>query len=222
MKKMKLGYNDKLVMIGDSITDCGRARPVGDGRFETLGNGYVSVVAALLQSTYPELNLQIVNMGISGDTVRDLKARWEQDVLALQPNWLSIMIGINDVWRQFDQPHSIDVHIGLEEYETELEQLIVQTKPQLKGLILMTPFYIEPQADDRMRSRMDEYGAVVKKLAQKHGAALVDTQQAFNKVTEYIYPAALAWDRVHPGLNGHAVLARAFLQSIDYDYNKNL
>lgn len=219
---MKLGYNDKLVMIGDSITDCGRAHPVGDGRFDTLGNGYVSVVAALLQSTYPELNLQVVNMGISGNTVRDLKARWERDVLALKPHWLSIMIGINDVWRQFDRPHMKEEHVGIEEYETELEQLIMRTKPQLKGLILMTPFYIEPNANDLMRSRMDEYGAVVKKLAHKHGAALVDTQQAFDRVTEHMYPAALAWDRVHPALNGHAVLARAFLQSIDYDYTKNL
>ncbi|WP_028559886.1 SGNH/GDSL hydrolase family protein [Paenibacillus pinihumi] len=219
---MKFASGDKIVLIGDSITDCGRSHPYGDGGFHAFGNGYVSVVAALLQSTYPELNLRIVNMGSSGHNVRDLKARWERDVLDLNPDWLSIMIGINDVWRQFDQPSMTETHVLIEEYEAELEQLIARTKPTVKGLILMTPFYIEPNANDAMRNTMDAYGAVVKKLAEKYDALFVDVQEAFNKVLEHVYPASLGWDRVHPGLHGHAVIARAFLKAVDYDFNKGL
>lgn len=219
---MLLAPKSKLVMIGDSITDCERARPRGEGLFGAIGKGYVSLVDALLTSAYPELGIRVVNMGTSGNTVRDLKERWQTDVLDLKPDWLSIMIGINDVWRQYDLPAQTEQHVYIAEYEETLELLIKQTRPQLQGLVLMTPFYIEPNAADPMRSAMDQYGEVVKKLASKYDAKFVDTQAAFNRVLAHIYPATLAWDRVHPNMSGHAVLARAFLQAVGYDYNRGL
>src|SRR4051812_26396774 len=100
---MIFSKHDKIVMIGDSITDCERKRPVGEGKNDALGKGYVSLVHAMLHARYPELALRVVNMGIGGNTTRDLKQRWETDVLDLKPDWISIMIGINDVWRQFDR-----------------------------------------------------------------------------------------------------------------------
>src|SRR5690625_1477219 len=102
---MLLEKNDKLIFIGDSVTDCERAKPEGEGLFQALGNGYVSIVDSFLQSTYPELEIRVVNKGISGNTVRDLKARWQDDIMTQKPDCVSIMIGINDVWRQFDSPN---------------------------------------------------------------------------------------------------------------------
>jgi lysophospholipase L1-like esterase len=101
---MLLAQHSKLVMIGDSVTDCGRARPVGEGLFGAIGTGYVGYIDALLSARYPELGVRVVNVGSSGNTILDLQARWQSDVLDLKPDWLSIMIGINDVWRQFDLP----------------------------------------------------------------------------------------------------------------------
>ncbi|WP_219835872.1 SGNH/GDSL hydrolase family protein [Paenibacillus sp. R14(2021)] len=219
---MKIGKNEKLVMIGDSITDCNRARPVGEGLFDAIGKGYVGIVDALLTSTYPELGIRVVNMGISGNNVRDLKERWQTDVLDLKPDWLSIMIGTNDVWRQFDTPTITESHVYLEEYEAVLDTLVAKTNPQLKGLVLMTPFFIESNPNDAMRAKMDLYGAAVRRIAAKYDAIVVDTQNAFNEVLEHLYSGTLAWDRVHPNQAGHAVLARAFLQAIGYDYNKSL
>ena len=80
----------------------------------------------------------------------------------------------------------------------------------------MTPFYIEPTRKDAMRARMDEYGAIVKKIATRHGTVFVDTQAAFDKVFKHTYPATLAWDRVHPTTVGHMILARAFLAGIGF------
>lgn len=216
---MKLEQGTKLVMIGDSITDCGRARPVGEGRGGDIGSGYVAIVDALLQTVYPELGLRVVNMGTSGNTVLDLKARWETDVLALKPDWLSIMIGINDVWRQFDTPLQTETHVGIAAYETTLRELVERTTPQLKGLVLMTPFYIEPNRQDAMRARMDEYGAVVRRIAGEQGAVLVDTQAVFEPVLKHLYPAALCWDRVHPSMTGHTVLAKAFLDAVGFSWH---
>ncbi|MEK8126856.1 SGNH/GDSL hydrolase family protein [Paenibacillus filicis] len=216
---MLFAQEDKLVLIGDSITDCGRKRPYGEGRNDAYGTGYVSAINALLQSTYPELKLRLINTGISGNTVRDLQDRWETDVLDLKPDWVSIMIGINDVWRQFDQPQITESHVYLEEYRDTLEALIQVTKPQVKGIILMTPFYIEPNPEDAMRQAMDQYGQVIKEAAAKHGTVLIDVQAALEPLLAHRYPAALAWDRVHPDLTGHMAIARAFLEGVGFSWN---
>lgn len=210
---MRLGRDLKLVMIGDSITDCGRARPVGEG--EGLGNGYVAQVNAWLTAAYPERRIRVVNTGISGNTVRDLRARWQSDVLDLRPDWLSVMIGINDVWRHFDRPLMREHHVPIEEYATTLGDLVAKARPMLQGLVLMTPFFIEPHRADPMRAQMDRYGDVVRRLAAAQNAVFVDTQAAFDQVLAHLYPGALAADRVHPNQSGHMVLARAFLAAID-------
>jgi len=213
---MKIAKGSKLIMIGDSITDCGRAQPVGEGGGEALGRGYVAYVDALLAAAYPELAVRVINVGTSGNTVRDLKARWQRDVLDLAPDWLSVMIGINDVWRQFDSPRQSEIHVLLEEYEQTLDTLLEATRPSLKGLVLMTPYFIEPNKKDPMRAQMDRYGAAVRKLAKKHDAIFVDTQAAFDAVLAFCRPMVLAEDRVHPGAVGHMILARALLEALGF------
>lgn len=217
---MLLEQSDKLVMIGDSITDCGRKHPVGEGRNEDWGKGYVSQVHSLLHSFYPELGIRVVNMGISGNRVRDLKNRWQTDVLDLQPQWVSIMIGINDVWRQFDQPLQTEIHVYPDEYRETLGELVERTLPRVKGIVLMTPFYIEPNKNDAMRRMMDRYGQIVKETAERHGTVFVDTQEAIDRLLAHLYPATLAWDRVHPNAIGHMTLARAFLNGIGFDWSR--
>ncbi|WP_274362162.1 SGNH/GDSL hydrolase family protein [Paenibacillus thermotolerans] len=211
---MKLANNDKLLFIGDSITDCERKRPIGEGLFQGLGKGYVSFVDAVLNTLHPELAIRVVNMGTSGNTVRDLKERWNADVIELKPDWLAIMIGINDVWRQYDQPYITESHVYIEEYESTLRTLIEQTLPLVKGIVLMTPFYIEPNKDDAMRATMDRYGAVVKRIADEKAILIVDTQDVFDELTKHMYAATIAWDRVHPNATGHFAIARAFLNAI--------
>jgi len=215
---VKLSEGERLVFIGDSITDCGRRQPVGDGR-DALGNGYVALVQALLTATDAGRRIRVINVGTSGNTVRDLKGRWQRDVVDLRPDWLSIMIGINDVWRQFDQPLLTESHVYIAEYEATLRELVERTRPALRGLVLMTPYYIEPSRDDAMRAAMDRYGAVVRRVAADHRAVCVDTQAAFDAVLQHLYPGALAGDRVHPGTAGHMILARAFLDGIGFQWH---
>lgn len=213
---MLLEKGDKLVMIGDSVTDCGRSRPFGDGIKGETGNGYVSLVQAELTAFRPDLGIRVINTGTSGNTVRDLKDRWETDVIELKPDWLSIMIGINDVWRQFDAPFQKEKHVYLDEYTQTLDELVNITKPLVKGLVLMTPYYIEPNAGDPMRAVMDRYGLAVRDIAKKYGTYFADTQAAFNKALVFINSNAFTWDRVHPNLAGHIILAREFLNTIEF------
>ena len=208
--------NQKLLMIGDSVTDAGRERPAGEGLFDALGKGYVAQVNALLSVSHPELGVRVVNMGNSGNTVRDLKNRWQADVLNHKPDWVSICIGVNDVWRQFDSPWQKEWAVLPEEYAQTLEELVVQTLPTVSGVILMTPFYIEPNQSDPMRARMDEYGALVREIAARQKTKFVDVQAAFDEVLKVYYPATLSWDRVHPNAIGTMAIARAFLNEAGF------
>jgi|UniRef100_UPI004049D0D6 lysophospholipase L1-like esterase len=212
---MKIAPHSKLLLIGDSITDCERARPIGEGLFGAVGKSYVQLLEGLLYAKFPAHAVRVVNMGTSGNTVLDLKARWKTDVLDLKPDWLSIMIGVNDVWRQFDLPRQKEIHVLPKVYERTLQELVHQTRPKLKGLIMLAPFYIEPNKSDAMRARMDEYGAIVKKVAAKNKAIFIDTQAAFDEVLPHMHANAIAWDRVHPNIIGHTIIARAILNAID-------
>jgi lysophospholipase L1-like esterase len=191
---------------------------VGEGRGEAIGKGYVMMVEALLGTVYPDQWIRIINQGISGNTVRDLKARWQADVLDLKPDWVSIMIGANDVWRQFDSPRQTEKHVLVEEYEKTLEELVQTTLPTVKGLVLITPYYIEPNRSDAMRAAMDRYGAAVRRLAQRNGTLFVDSQAAFDEVLKTYYPASINWDRVHPDHVGSMVIARAFVDAIGFSW----
>jgi len=217
---MRLQKGQKLLFIGDSITDCERARPAGEGLFNALGRGYVSFIDALLQAVYPELGIRVVNMGVSGNNVTDLEARWQEDVIDRKPDWLSIMIGTNDVWRQYDTPFIKEWHVYPDRYEEKLRKLVNEAKPHVGELVLMTPFYLESNEQDAMRRTMDQYGAIVRRIAEDTGSLFVDTQAAFNVVLKELYSATLAWDRVHPTQAGHMVLARAFLNAAGFDWNK--
>lgn len=205
---------DKILFIGDSISDFDRARPVGEGLFNAWGTSYVADVGATLACAYPELGLRVVNMGISGNQVRDLLARWQSDVLDLKPDWVSVLIGINDVWRQFDCPQMPETHVSPEEYRAGYEELIQRTLPLVKGMVLMTPYFMEPNRADPMRSRMDQYGQIVRELAQKHGLVFVDLQAGWDQLFQHMHPCNIAWDRIHPNQIGHMHIARQFLRAV--------
>ena len=210
---MDIAPGTRLLFIGDSVTDCDRLRPVGEGTRAALGKGYVAAVNAAFLPLQLEPPIRIINMGVSGNTVRDLALRWDTDALAPGPDWLSVMIGINDVWRQFDgRDPSAAVMPG--EFARTYEGLVTRSLPSLKRLVLMTPYYVQPSRTDPMRRRMDEYAAIVRDLAARHGALLVDTQAAFDRALERSEYTSIAADRVHPTHEGHAVIARAFLRAV--------
>ena len=124
---------DKILFMGDSISDYDRARPVGEGLFNAWGTSYVSDIGALLSCMYPEAHLRVVNMGISGNQCRDLEARWESDVSEQHPDWVSVLIGINDVWRQFDVPEIKEQHVSPEDFRAAYERIILRTLPVVRA-----------------------------------------------------------------------------------------
>ena len=130
-----------LLFQGDSITDCSRAiTEAEDTRHTFLGSGYVSLLAAEIYGDQPEKDWRIFNRGISGNRVVDLYARWKVDALVLKPDVLSILIGVNDTWHEYNRQNGVEVP----RYEEFLRRLISWTKdtlPEVK-IVLLEPFVL--------------------------------------------------------------------------------
>lgn len=211
---------DRIVFAGDSVTDGGSTNPVGEGLFDGVGRGYVRVIENMLAVYYPELKIRVTNSGISGNTSVTLLERYDRDVVELKPDWVSICIGINDVWRQFDCPAMPEKNITPESYRKNVEEMILRVKDNVKGIFILSPYIIEPNREDPMRKRMDEYTAVSKELAEKYGCSFVDFQKMYEDYCEYRHPCFIAWDRIHPNQIGATLMAREFLKKCDFDFSK--
>lgn len=204
---MKLQAGQKIVMIGDSITDAGR-RDVEP----PYGTGYATLVRSFVTALHPELGLAWENRGIGGNTVRDLAARWVEDVLDERPDVLTVMIGINDVWRRFgDRPLEA---VPADEYQSTLVTLLRATKDAGgPALYVGSPYMIERDRSDPMRAAMDIYGGLAREVAGEVGAVFIDVQAAFDRVLAHSESADWAHDRIHPNQPGHAVIALEFLRA---------
>jgi lysophospholipase L1-like esterase len=181
-----------VVFAGDSVTDCGRRDdPAG------LGDGYVRMISDDLGERRP----RIVNAGISGNRAADLAGRWSADVLSHGPALVSILIGINDTWRRYDENDPTSAA----EFEASYRSLL---DPLTCPVVLMEPFLL-PVNDgpQEWREDLDPKLEVVRKLAVEYGAILVPTDVELTRQAAAAGPATLADDGVHPTAAGHRALA---------------
>jgi len=197
----------RILFQGDSITDGNRGRSADPNHI--LGHGYAFLIAALHGAAFPERKLTFLNRGISGHKVTDLEARWQKDTLDLKPDLLSILIGVNDTGRA-----------PLELFEPTYERLLEQTKaanPKVK-LVLMEPFCLPVghtlERGEPWVAELRERQAIVAKLAQKHGAALVRCQKCFDDACKRAPADYWIWDGIHPTYSGHQLLADTWLETV--------
>ncbi len=208
---------DKILFTGDSITDAGRKRPVGEGLWDGVGTGYVRVIDNLLTAVYPDYHLHIMNTGVSGNTSRDLLARVEEDVVKLNADYVVFMIGANDVWRQVDEPCVTGGHVYLPEYSRNVAAFIDRVQESGATVICMLPYYMESNKADLMRVKIEECASAARRICEAKGVMCIETQPVFDEYLKHRYSASLSWDRVHPGPVGSTLLAGAFLRAIGFD-----
>ena len=203
-----------VVFIGDSITDsarCGGAKPLGDG--------YVRQIAQLIAARYPERRIAYHNKGIGGQTIVDLCSRWGDDVVAMDPDWLSVLVGVNDIHRQFNADQfDVSPDRFREHYRACLQRTAEETESRI---ILMDPFYISVEAHpDSQRTlilnQIAEYIAVVRELADEFDTLHVAMHDVFQRQLQYNPPDLFAADAMHPNVAGQAVIAEAWLSAVGW------
>ncbi|CEG26449.1 SGNH/GDSL hydrolase family protein [Bacillus sp. B-jedd] len=196
----------RIVFIGDSITHWMK------NENDPIGTGYVRLVHDYLQVTYPEQEFEIFNEGLSGNRVTDLAERWEQDVLSVRPDFVSISIGINDVWRQLDSPDIEQVYH--EQFEKVYESLLLSLKEKTNArIILMEPTVIAEDVQSEGNVKLAPYVEIVHKLAERYSAVLVPTHEAFISYLKTGKGKPLTLDGVHMNSMGNMLMAKTWVEA---------
>lgn len=197
-----------VLFQGDSITDAGRNKQDP----ASLGSGYPMLIDAWFSAMYPSKNVRFINRGISGNRAKDLKARWDTDCIDLRPDWVSILIGINDTWRRYDSNNPTTA----EAYESDYRYILERTKEKLDARIILLEPFVLPVPDDRntWREDLDPKIAAVRKLAREFDAMFVPLDGLFAAASAVREPAFWAQDGVHPTSRGHALIAQAWLHAV--------
>ncbi len=196
-----------VLFQGDSITDTGRDRGVADpNAARALGSGYPLLAASAALAAHPDRGLRFYNRGVSGNKVPDLAARWAADTVALAPDVLSILIGVNDFWHKLSSGYTGSV----EDYEQQYAALLDETRRALPRarLIVLEPFVLRCGAvDGRWFPEFDQRRAAAERVARRAEATFVPLQQMFDDLARRSAPPYWAADGVHPTPAGHGVIA---------------
>lgn len=206
----------KILFQGDSITDCGRRRD-DDSH---VGTGYALLVKSQLGFENPG-EYKFYNRGISGNRIVDLYARIKSDIINHAPDYISILIGVNDVWHEFGAHNGVDA----DKYEKIYCMLIEEIKSALPDvkIMIMEPFCLkgfgtesteeEPNKwnifDGEVRKRAER----AKKVAEKYNLLFVELQNVFDKAAEVMDDAYWLKDGVHPSAMGHELIKREWLKA---------
>ena len=207
---MLLQPNDHILFYGDSITDAGRFSDANNPG--QLGVGYAQLISATLLARYPEYNLSFTNKGISGNRIYDLESRLLQDVLALKPTLVSILIGINDTWRRYDS----DTVSPIDAYESSFRRVLTNIVEECGARLLILEPFLLPIPDDRARWREDLDPRINcgRALAREFNATYIPLDGHFaaaacRQSLGYWLP-----DGVHPSMAGHALIAENWIEAV--------
>jgi lysophospholipase L1-like esterase len=210
---IRLKANDTILFIGDSITDAERHRRA----YSPLGFGYVHFAAYALLSGHPNLDISIINAGVSGDTILDLQRRWQRDCLARGPNLLTVLVGINDVWRLTAEPAFAAGAAPPDLFEVTYNQLLSRTKEKCHAeSVLMEPFLFCADRSNELYQALLPYVEIVRKLAAKHDAVLVPLQEQIERAMAQVPPERWSDDMVHPHLWAHAWIAQRWREALGF------
>lgn len=205
-----------VVMIGDSITDCGRR-----GAERPFGNGYVRQAIDLITARYPERKICFLNEGISGDTSVGLRDRWTDDVLVHKPDWVTVLIGINDLHRWLKNPDPA-AKVPPELYREAYLDFLTRTRKHTKArLVLLDPFYISAETHagsfrGQVLAEIPKYIKTVGEMARKFDALHVPLHEVFQRQLRYRPADTFCPEPVHPNVAGHLVMAEALLKALGW------
>ncbi len=196
----------KIVFFGDSITDCGRDRE----DIRSLGTGYVKILSDKLKPIYPDMSIELINKGVSGDEVCDLLNRAQTDVIDLKPDAVVIMIGINNTLHKFKYGKEPDFH----KFRSDLTELIKKLKKAGMVVIFLEPFLLPAPDKLRMRKVFNEELAIINDVCLKLCDEFVAFDEMFNGVAESIPYTEYSVDGVHPTHRCSRLIADTAIKAI--------
>lgn len=207
-----------ILFQGDSITDGKRSR--NNDWNHVLGHGYAYLIASRLWYDNTDKELMFYNRGLSGNRVKDLEARWQQDAIELKPDILSILIGVNDVFAIIEnkEPDTF------EHYETSFRNILDCTKEALPNtrIVLCEPFILPlgrvNKSTEIWQSEIKKRQELVKTLSESYNTLFVSLQKPFIEACKKAPANYWIWDGIHPMPAGHELIARLWIEEIKKVY----
>ena len=200
----------KILFQGDSITDAGRDKR----NYHDMGWGYPKYASALIAEAHPELDIEFINFGISGNRTCQLFDRLYPDAIAFQPDVISILIGINDIWHRYgnDKITTTDAQLELN-YRSILERIKKETNAKI---IILAPYLLDCDDKEHMREDLKTVLPIVRKLADEYADAYVPLDELFDEALKtQPAPQYYSGDAVHPNENGARFIAEHYAKAIE-------
>lgn len=196
----------KIVFFGDSITDCERDR----SDETSLGNGYVKILSDKLKPIYPDMDISLINKGVSGDEVCDLLARVQRDVISLHPDAVVMMIGINNTLHKF----KYGKELNFAQFRSDLIELIKRIKEAGIVLIFLEPFLMPAPDKLHMRKLFDKELEIINEVCLKSCDEFVAFDEMFKGLAESISYKEYSEDGVHPTHRCSRLIADTAIKAI--------
>ena len=197
----------KILFQGDSVTDAGRDR----SNPNDMGEGYPKYASAMIQDSFPDMEFEFVNLGISGNRTEHLVARLERDFIEIQPDILSIMIGVNDVWHHYD--HAM-IETTDEYFEANLRKILSEIRERTTAkILLIQPILLDVEDKIHMRPELERKQAILARLAEEYADAYLPMDEIFHTEAEE-EPTYYAADGVHPTPDGACYIGEAYLRTV--------
>lgn len=206
-----LNKNSFILFQGDSITDTGRTDSADPAA--SLGYGYPAKIAETLANDYADLGVSVINRGISGNRTWDLLERWDKDCIDINPDYFSLLIGVNDTWRRYDS----GMITTAEEYETNMRTLLDRVVKETNAKIILLNIFLLDVTSDKANMRPDlvEKQEVISRLIKEYDVTYIDIQKKFDEMVANGTPMTdLSEDGVHPTDFGHSVIAAEWLKNV--------
>ena len=199
----------KILFQGDSVTDAGRDR----SQSADMGEGYPRYASAMIQDSYPDTEFEFVNLGISGNRTEHLVARLESDFIEVQPDIVSIMIGINDVWHHYE--HDL-VETTDEQFEANYRLILDNIKSRTNArILLIQPFLLDSVVPSRgiLCEELARKQEIIRKLVDEYADAYLPLDEVLHTEADE-EPAYYSADGVHPTPDGACYIGEAYLRAI--------
>ena len=197
----------KILFQGDSITDAGRNRD----DIHDLGGGYPKYAAQYMKEAFPDVDFEFVDLGISGNQTKDLVDRLESDFIDIQPDIVSIMIGINDVWHHAADKSWIPNEVFEARYRTVLEKLKTQTKAKI---MIIEPFLVPVEDKNFFREDLDPKIQIIRRLAREYADVYLPTDGLLASAFIGKEPTEFAGDGVHPTAMGADFIGKLYCEYV--------
>ena len=199
----------KLLFQGDSITEDERDRR----NYHNLGRGYPKYAAEGLIEQCPDVNFEFINFGICGNRTCQLFDRLYRDAIEFQPDIISVLVGINDIWHRYTGEKILTTNEQIEtNYRAILERLKNETNAKI---VVIAPYLLDAPVNQHLREGLNEILPIVRRLADEYADLYIPLDEIFDEaIKTQPAPNYYSGDAVHPNTNGAKFIGAKYAELV--------